>query len=413
MTRYQFKLSDIGEGIAEAELVEWLVNVGDIVREDQPVAAFMTDKATVELETPVSGTVVERTGEIGEAIRVGATILEIEIEGNGADAEKSEPFASSEVERRAEENVSRLRSTRAELLTPSPRPAPPPPAPPSSGKVLASPLVRRRAHDLGLDLASVPHSGPRVLNKDLEAFLVAPREEAAPTTTLIDAEVPVVGLRRAIARKMEEAKRRIPHFTYVEEIDMTAFEAQRATLNAHRADKLSALPFLIMAICRTLTDYPQLNAHYYDDKDVVRRFGAVNMGVATQTDNGLMVPVVHNADAMDASELARRIAALAAGARSGKIAREDLQGSSITITSLGKLGGIASTPILNAPEVCIIGPNKIVERTAVIDGMIAVRKIMNLSISCDHRVVDGYDAAAFVQALKQRLEMPGQIFAQT
>ena len=199
MTRYQFKLSDIGEGIAEAELVEWLVNVGDIVREDQPVAAFMTDKATVELETPVSGTVVERTGEIGEAIRVGATILEIEIEGNGADAEKSEPFASSEVERRAEENVSRLRSTRAELLTPSPRPAPPPPAPPSSGKVLASPLVRRRAHDLGLDLASVPHSGPRVLNKDLEAFLVAPREEAAPTTTLIDAEVPVVGLRRAIA----------------------------------------------------------------------------------------------------------------------------------------------------------------------------------------------------------------------
>jgi len=426
MGRFQFKLSDIGEGIAEAELVEWLVDVGDVVREDQPVAAFMTDKATVELETPVGGTIIARSGEIGEAIRVGATILEIETQGEVGEAETFEPFASSpsagsgqaadilsSVERRDDKNVSRPSSTRAELLQPTvvstPTSAPPPPS--ASGKVLASPLVRRRARDLGVDLGAVPHAGPRVLNTDLEAFLKAPEKPAPPAIGLIDTEVPVIGMRRAIARKMEEAKRRIPHFTYVEEIDMTEFERLRAELNEQGNSKITALPLMVAAICRTLPEYPQLNAHYYDDKDVVRRFGAVHMGVATQTQAGLMVPVLHNADAMKLADLAREIADLAQSARSGRIAREKLQGSSITISSLGKLGGIAATPILNAPEVCIIGPNKIEQRAVVIDGDVAVRTMMNLSISCDHRVVDGHDAAAFVQALKRRLEIPALIFA--
>lgn len=407
MGRFQFKLSDIGEGIAEAELTEWLVDVGDTVREDQPVVTFMTDKATVELETPVSGRIVARLGEIGEAIRVGSTILEIETEGEvGAQAAAPEPAPTQE------------------QPTPAPRPSPvasPPPSPPASptqpsGKVLASPLVRRRARDLGVNLASVPHSGPRVLNTDLDRFLIgeaatAP-SPASAASGLIDSEVPVIGMRRAIARRMEEAKRRIPHFTYVEEIDMTEFERLRTELNeAGNAQKLSALPLMIAAVCRTLPEYPQLNAHYYDDKDMVRRFGAVHMGVATQTDAGLMVPVLRDAQDRDLADLAREIAELATAARSGRIARDKLQGSTITISSLGKLGGIAATPILNMPEVCIIGPNKIEERPVVIDGGIKIRKMMNLSISCDHRVVDGHDAASFVQALKRRLEIPALIFA--
>lgn len=395
MSRFEFKLSDIGEGIAEAELVEWLVAVGDVVKEDQPVAAFMTDKATVELETPVGGTVIARSGEIGEAIRVGTTILEIETEG-----EIAAPPGESE------------RPSIAPLPSPVPPPvSPPAPPPPQQGNVLASPVVRRRARDLGVDLASVPHSGPRVLNADLDAFLVAADKPAPAEGTLVDVEVPVVGLRRAIARKMEEAKRRIPHFTYVEEIDMTEFERFRAALNDEGGAKITALPLMIAAICRTLPEYPQLNAHYYDDKDVVRRFGAVHMGVATQTDAGLIVPVLRDADSMELADLAKGIATLAQAARSGRIARDALQGSSITISSLGKLGGIAATPILNAPEVCIIGPNKIEERPVVVDGDVAIRSMMNLSISCDHRVVDGHDAAMFVQSLKRRLEIPALILA--
>jgi 2-oxoisovalerate dehydrogenase E2 component (dihydrolipoyl transacylase) len=402
MGRFAFKLSDIGEGIAEAELVEWLVDVGDTVREDQPVAAFMTDKATVELETPVGGTVVARTGEIGEAIRVGATILEIETDG--------------EIEENVQPSGPTQQPAPAPVTPPvapvAPAPSSPPPLP-SSAKVLASPVVRRRARDLGIDLAAVPHTGPRVLNADLDAFLIAADRPApaAGSPALVDEELSVVGLRRAIARKMEEAKRRIPHFTYVEEIDMTEFERLRVALNEESGAKITALPLMIAAVCRTLPDFPQLNAHYYDDKDVVRRFGAVHMGVATQTPAGLMVPVLHHADAMGLADLAGEIASLAQAARSGRIAREKLQGSSITISSLGKLGGIAATPILNAPEVCIIGPNKIEERPVVIDGAVAIRKMMNLSISCDHRVVDGHDAAAFVQGLKRRLEIPALIFA--
>lgn len=398
MSRFPFKLSDIGEGIAEAELVEWLVNVGDTVREDQPVASFMTDKATVELETPISGTVVSRTGEIGDAIRVGATILEIETTDDVAlvpEAEVAEPETPTN-----------------SAPPPSPAKMSSPPPPPSQGKVLASPVVRRRARDLGVDLAAVAHAGPRVLQADLEAFLVAADKPAPARGALVDVEVPVIGMRRAIARKMEDAKRRIPHFTYVEEIDMTEFERLRAELNESGGPKITVLPLLIAAICRVLPDHPQLNAHYYDDKDVVRRFGAVHMGIATRTDAGLMVPVLRDAQVLDLDRLSQEIAALALAARSGKIARDNLQGSSITISSLGRLGGIAATPILNAPEVCIIGPNKIELRPVVVDGQVVVRSMMNLSISCDHRVVDGHDAAAFVQALKQRLEIPAPIFGE-
>jgi 2-oxoisovalerate dehydrogenase E2 component (dihydrolipoyl transacylase) len=411
MSRYQFRLSDIGEGIAEAELVEWLVAVGDTVREDQPVASFMTDKATVELETPVGGTVVARIGEIGEAVRVGATILEIETAQDVAPAPLQSVAAPDP-------------APAAEIPSPPPSPPPPPlalkPAPTlapthdgSVDKPLASPLVRRRARELGIALADVARTGPRVMSADLDAYLLQPEAPAAPSPPgqLKDEEIAVIGMRRAIARRMAEAKRRIPHFTYVEEIDMTEFERLRAALNEEPgAVKLTALPLLIAAICRTLPDFPQLNAHYYDDKDVIRRFGAVHMGVATQTDAGLMVPVIHDAQAMDLAGLAQAIATVSNAARSGKIARDTLQGSTITVSSLGKLGGIAATPILNMPEVCIIGPNKIAERPVWHDGAVAVRKMMNLSISCDHRVVDGHDAAAFVQALKRRLELPALIF---
>ena len=426
MTRTEFKLPDIGEGIAEAELVEWLVEVGDEVREDQPVAAVMTDKATVELEAPVTGRIVERTASVGEVLRVGKVLLVFESEG-----------AAAEEPREAKaEKVAEAPEPEPEP-TPAPEPeaqrqAPPPPAPtPSSGKVLASPLARRRAHDLGIDLAAVPHEGERVLNTDLDAFMLAQASPAraqghvepergtpprAVSSALRDEEIPVAGMRRIIAQKMAESKRNIPHFTYVEEIDMTELERLRAELNSpgpdgnERAHRLTLLPLLIAAICRCLPRFPQMNAHYYDDSQVVRRFGQVHMGIAAQTDAGLMVPVIREAETLSLDQLAAKLAQRADEARRGTIARDDLRGSTITVTSLGKLGGIAATPILNRPEVCIIGPNKIVTRPVWQDGAFVPRQMMNLSISCDHRVIDGYDAAAFVQELKRRLEMPALIF---
>jgi 2-oxoisovalerate dehydrogenase E2 component (dihydrolipoyl transacylase) len=383
MTRYVFRLPDVGEGIAEAEIVEWHVAVGDQIAEEQPLVDVLTDKATVELTSPVSGVVLERGGEEGQEIAVGSDLVVLEIEGD-APAEQ-------------------VKAARAE--------APPPPAvaatEPAALRPLASPATRRRAKAAGVDLAAVQGTGPggRVLDADLAARPALARREGVT-------EVKVIGLRRRIAERMTDSYRRIPHFAYVEEVDVTELEALRVHLNATRSDmqRLSLPPFIITALVRVLPEFPQINATFDDEAGVVHRHAAVHMGVAVQTDDGLMVPVVRHAEARDLWDLSAEIARLATAARAGKAAREDLSGSTITLTSLGTLGGVATTPIINAPEVAIVGPNRIVERPVVRDGQIASRKLMNISSSFDHRVVDGADAAAFIQAVKTRLEHPALLF---
>jgi 2-oxoisovalerate dehydrogenase E2 component (dihydrolipoyl transacylase) len=385
MARYVFRLPDVGEGIAEAEIVEWRVAVGDTVEEEQPLVDVMTDKATVELTSPVAGVVLERGGEEGQELAVGEALVVLETEG-AAPAEAA--------------------AKRAPAKTKAAAPAAA--AQPAAAKPLASPATRRRAKEAGVDLASVEGSGPegRVLDADLAAAkspTLARREGVT--------EVKVIGLRRRIAERMMDSYRRIPHYAYVEDVDVTELEALRAHLNASRPDgRLSLPPFIITALVRVLADFPQINATYDDEAGVVHRHGPVHMGVAVQTDDGLLVPVVRHAEARDLWDLAAEIGRLAAAARDGKASREELTGSTITLTSLGALGGIATTPIINAPEVAIVGPNKIVERPVVRDGQVQVRKIMNISSSFDHRVVDGYDAAAFIQAVKARLEHPALLF---
>ncbi len=385
MARYVFRLPDVGEGIAEAEIVEWRVAVGDTVEEEQPLVDVMTDKATVELTSPVAGVVLERGGEEGQELAVGEALVVLETEG-AAPAEAA--------------------AKRAPAKTKAAAPAAA--AQPAAAKPLASPATRRRAKEAGVDLASVEGSGPegRVLDADLAAAkspALARREGVT--------DVKVIGLRRRIAERMMDSYRRIPHYAYVEDVDVTELEALRAHLNASRPDgRLSLPPFIITALVRVLADFPQINATYDDEAGVVHRHGPVHMGVAVQTDDGLLVPVVRHAEARDLWNLAAEIGRLAAAARDGKASREELTGSTITLTSLGALGGIATTPIINAPEVAIVGPNKIVERPVVRDGQVQVRKIMNISSSFDHRVVDGYDAAAFIQAVKARLEHPALLF---
>jgi len=412
--RYEFRLPDIGEGIAEAEIVAWHVKAGDRIEEDGKLADVMTDKATVEIESPVSGTVLSLAGAVGEMVAIGSPLVVIETEGEGVvgAAEPAppttlptQPFVSSKVETRPAPPF-RV-SNSLDTIGPGCKP---------SAKVLASPAVRARARDLGIDLAQVrPAEDGRVRHADLDAFLTynagAGFRPAGPK--LADQDVKVIGLRRRIAENMAAAKRAIPHFTYVEECDVTALEAARAQLNGARGDKpkLTLLPLLITAICRTLPDFPMLNARYDDEAGVVHRSGAVHLGVATQTPGGLMVPVIRDAQDRNLWQLAREIARLAEAARNGSARSEELSGSTITITSLGPLGGIASTPIINRPEVAVIGPNRIVERPMfVADGLgserIEKRKLMNVSISCDHRVVDGWDAASFIQALKALIESP-------
>jgi 2-oxoisovalerate dehydrogenase E2 component (dihydrolipoyl transacylase) len=385
MARYVFRLPDVGEGIAEAEIIEWRVAVGDHVDEEQPLVDVMTDKATVELTSPVAGVIVERGAEEGQELAVGEALVVLETEG-AAPAEATPKSAPAEAKPAA----------------------PAAAAQPAVAKPLASPATRRRAKEAGVDLASVQGSGPagRVLDADLVA---AKPPTLARREGLTD--VKVIGLRRRIAERMMDSYRRIPHFAYVEEVDVTELEALRVHLNASGPDRrLSLPPFIITALVRTLPDFPQINATYDDEAGVVHRHGPVHMGVAVQTDDGLMVPVIRHAEARDLWDLAAEIGRLAAAARDGKASREELSGSTITLTSLGVLGGIATTPIINAPEVAIIGPNKIVERPVVGDGQIHVRKMMNISSSFDHRVVDGYDAAAFIQAVKAKLEHPALLF---
>jgi 2-oxoisovalerate dehydrogenase E2 component (dihydrolipoyl transacylase) len=432
MGLFTFRLPDIGEGIAEAEIVAWHVKIGDRVEEDGKLADLMTDKATVEMESPVAGIVREVAGEVGDTIAIGSALAVIETEGEAENAgDVAAPIASEtatepmpRVEPAAEPKPSPLVPSEVEargaekVAEPEPRPSTALGTSESGAhaQVLASPAVRVRAKELGIDLASVkPSQEGRIRHADLDAFLTysAGQGYARPAAPRPDEQVKVIGMRRRIAENMAASKRSIPHFTYVDEIDVTDLEDMRADLNANRGDrpKLTMLPLLIVAICKTLPEFPMLNARYDDEAGVVTRFGAVHLGMATQTDAGLMVPVIRDAQAKNVWQLAREITRLAEAARTGKAKSEELSGSTLTVTSLGPLGGIATTPVINRPEVAIIGPNKIVERPVFDGDDIRRAKLMNLSISCDHRVVDGWDAASYVQALKKLLETPVLLFA--
>jgi len=434
--RYVFKLPDIGEGTAEAELVAWHVAVGDLVEEDQPLFDVMTDKATVEITSPVTGKVVELNGEPGQMAAIGSSVVVLEVEGAG-----NESAARANGKAPAPSTAPAEAKAKPQPKAETPKPPPPKPEPrreepraaaasapafatrsAPDAKPLASPAVRQRARDMGVELQFVPGSGPagRIEHEDLDGYIAQGRSArgssgGAARYTRRDGveEVKVIGLRRKIAEKMQEAKRRIPHFAYVEEVDVTELEALRQQLNANkRADqpKLTLLPFVMRALCEVLPDYPQINANYDDEAGVVHRFSAVHIGIATQTANGLIVPVVKHAEARDLWDSAAEVARIAQATRDGKASRDELSGSTITITSLGPLGGVVTTPVINHPEVAIIGPNKIVERPVVREGHIAVRKMMNLSSSFDHRVVDGYDAAEFIQRVKAMLEHPAILF---
>jgi 2-oxoisovalerate dehydrogenase E2 component (dihydrolipoyl transacylase) len=450
MARFTFKLPDIGEGIAEAEIVAWHVAVGDRVEEDQNLADMMTDKATVEMESPVAGTVVELAGEVGDQVSIGAALVVIETQGAEApaemhaappSAEQAEVAGQYEAENPGVEEVvatpatppvtagaqapidsEQVSSVPTSDIAAAPRPSPGRSDDGGARHVLASPAVRARAKDLGIDLAHVkPAEGDRLRHADLDAFLrygAAQGYAATASRARADEPVRVIGLRRRIAENMAAAKRAIPHFTYVDEIDVTALEGVRADLNAARGQrpKLTVLPFIIVAICRAIPDFPMLNARYDDEAGVVTRAGRIHLGMATQTEAGLMVPVIRDAQDRNVWQLAAEITRLAEAARTGKARSDELSGSTLTVTSLGPLGGIATTPVINRPEVAIIGPNRIVERPVFAKkegGGDDIRraKLMNLSISCDHRVVDGHDAASFVAAVKRYLETPVLLFA--
>ncbi|MDI9681144.1 dihydrolipoamide acetyltransferase family protein [Burkholderia cenocepacia] len=431
------KMPDIGEGIAEVELVAWHVEVGQTIKEDQPLADVMTDKAAVEIPSPVTGKVIELGGRIGEMMAVGSELIRLEVEGDGnlkagapvretkvetapvAVAAPSKPVTDASVESSAQPAAPRAPAKpRREEPVAQPRAALAP-----GERPLASPAVRQRAWDMGIELRYVRGTGEagRILHADLDAYArtgggsahgAQPRgyDERHDET-----EVPVIGLRRAIARKMQEAKRRIPHFSYVEEIDVTELESLRTELNRRHGDtrgKLTPLPLLIRAMVIALRDFPQINARFDDEAGVVTRYGAVHMGVATQTDGGLTVPVLRHAEARDVWSISAEIARLADAVRANRAQRDELSGSTITISSLGVLGGIVSTPVINHPEVGIVGVNRIVERPMIRDGAIVARKMMNLSSSFDHRVVDGADAAEFIQAVRAVLERPALLFVE-
>jgi 2-oxoisovalerate dehydrogenase E2 component (dihydrolipoyl transacylase) len=448
------KMPDLGEGIAEVEVVEWHVKPGDTVKEDQVLADVMTDKATVEIPSPVHGTVVALGGAIGQSLAVGAELIRLEVEGAGnhsADKDKPKAAAPAPVseqdavaEQQAGEPVAVGASGKpsgkpdakpakvaaAPAHVAPPRAAPRPAAPvvalrPAGEKPLAAPAVRQRAWDLGIELQYVMGSGPagRITHADLDSY-VETRQRGGGGMGGADhryAEqhgeqaVPVIGLRRKIAEKMQEAKRRIPHFTYVEEVDVTEIESLRAQLNARYGEergKLTLLPLLMRAVVLAIRKFPEVNARYDDDAGVVTRYNPVHLGIATQTDTGLMVPVVRNAETRDPWASAAEIVRLADAARHGKALREELSGSTITITSLGPLGGIVTTPVINWPEVAIVGVNRIVEKPVVRNGAMVIRKTMNLSSSFDHRVIDGMVAAEFVQTIRGYLECPATLFVE-
>ena len=421
MAVHVIKMPDIGEGIAEVELVEWHVKPGDAVTEDQILADVMTDKATVEIPSPVIGTVIALGGKPGEVMAVGSELIRIEVEGAGN--VNAAPAATA---RQLPPAAAPAATAEVKPTAPSATPAPAvvaPAARQSRDKPIASPAVRRRAWDLGIELQFVPGSGTagRVTHEDLAAYAARARGAQPANAGTRYAErndeeaIPVIGLRRKIAQKMQEAKRRIPHFTYVEEIDVTELEALRAQLNAKwdaERGRITLLPLLARAIVVAVREFPEVNARFDDDAGIVTRYSAVHIGVATQTDAGLMVPVLRHAEARDLWSSAAEIARLAEAARTAKAAREELSGSTITITSLGALGGIVTTPVINHPEVAIVGVNRIVERPMLRGSAVVPRLMMNLSSSFDHRVVDGAVAARFVQALRGLLECPATLFVE-
>ena len=443
MASYIIKMPDIGEGIAQVELVAWHVKPGDAVTEDQVLADVMTDKATVEIPSPVAGKIVALGGEVGQQIAVGAELIRLEVEGAGnakVDAPPAHPRPARELRRPSHRQSNSARqprrrppggsppspaSERSEAAQPARKPprASPPPMRDPGDKPIASPAVRRRAWDLGIELQYVHGSGPagRIMHEDLDVYLASrgqPMQKHGSTAYAQrdeDEAIPVIGLRRKIAQKMQEAKRRIPHFTYVEEVDVTELESLRAQLNARfsaQRGKLTVLPFIARALVLAVRDFPQMNARYDDEGGVVTRSGAVHLGIATQTEPGLMVPVLRHAETHDLWSCAAEVARLAEAARSGKASREQLGGSTITITSLGPLGGIVTTPVINHPEVAIIGINRIALRPVIRDGAVVARQMMNLSCSFDHRVVDGLHAAEFVQAIRALLEAPAMLFVE-
>ncbi|NYT86186.1 dihydrolipoamide acetyltransferase family protein [Pollutimonas harenae] len=441
------KMPDIGEGIAEVELVEWHVQPGDTVVEDQVLADVMTDKATVQVPSPVNGTVESLGGKVGEVMAVGSALIRLQVEGAGNMAAASakparQPEAAPAVATHSDQAqavaaVQPAHAAEAKPHAPTDKPGAAPRASASSGttvvpaaarvqgeKPLASPAVRKRAWDLGIELQYVPAtgSGGQITHHDLDGYLArgakgttagshiaayAPRED--------EQQVAVIGLRRKIAEKMQESKRRIPHFTYVEEVDVTELEALRQRLNAQwgaERGKLTILPLLARAMVLALRDFPQINARYDDEAGVVTRYGAVHLGIAAQTESGLMVPVLRHAETLDLWACSAEIARLAEAARTGRAVRDELSGSTITLTSLGALGGVVSTPVINHPEVAIVGVNRMVERPVILGGAVVARKMMNLSSSFDHRVVDGMHAAEFIQKIRGYLECPAMLFVE-
>ena len=435
---YVIRVPDIGEGIAEVELVAWHVALGESVKEDQPVADVMTDKASVEIPCHVHGKVIALGAAVGQMISVGAELIRLEVEGEGnlkddaAPAQATAPATqiaaapaekSKQSDTKASENIA-IPAAQApkQASAPAARPAARAPvaqARKEGERPLAAPSVRRRALDMGVDLRLVHGSGPagQISHADLEAFAAGQGPVLGGNPQYVERHgeeaIPVIGLRRKIAQKMQEAKRRIPHFSYVEEVDVTELEQLRQQLNKiHGATrgKLTLLPFLARAMVLALRQFPQINARYDDDAGVVTRYEAVHLGIAAQTDGGLMVPVLRHAESLDLWASAAGIARVAEGAKTGKLGREELTGSTITLTSLGALGGIVSTPVINHPEVAIVGVNRMVERPMLKNGQVVARQLMNLSSSFDHRVVDGMDAAQFIQAIRALLETPALLF---
>ena len=420
MSLHVVRVPDIGEGIAEVELVAWHVKPGDVVAEDQPLADVMTDKASVEIPSSVAGTVLTLGGAVGQMLAVGAELIRIEL--SGGSAAKDAPTAAAAPKPPAAAAAKSAPKAAAPMTAPRQRNQVAAPA--VASRPIASPAVRARAWELGIDLKDVAASGTagRIVQADLDAHLAsgaprtkprvasAPRAPSAPGATH---EEKIVGLRRKIAQKMQEAKRRIPHFSYVEEVDVTEVEALRARLNAKwdaERGHLTLLAFLIRAVVLAVREFPQVNARFDDEAGVLTRHDSVHVGVATQTDAGLMVPVLRDAQAQDLWANAAEVVRLADAARSGRAVRDELSGSTITITSLGRLGGIMSTPIINHPEVAIVGVNRMALRPVLRDGLVVARQMMNLSSSFDHRVVDGAVAAAFIQALREHLEHPAMLF---
>lgn len=447
MGHHVIKMPDIGEGIAEVELITWKVEVGGPVAEDQVVAEVMTDKAMVEIPSPVSGTVVSLGGKPGQMMAVGSELIRLEVDGAGNASAASAPAAAAPAEPVAAPKAAAPAAAPAAAAEPAPAATPAKAAAASApacaakqdarGAVtngvltageapLASPAVRRRAWDLGVELRYVPATGPggRILQADLDAYAAAggkaqPVGGSAGGSSYArrtgEQQVPIMGLRRKIAQKMQQSWSTIPHITYVEEIDVTEVEALRARLNerwAKERGKLTLLPLLARAVVLAARDFPQMNARYDDQANIVTRYEGVQLGIATQSEVGLSVPVVAHAESLDLWQTAAEIARLASAVRVGKATREELSGSTITISSLGAIGGLVSTPIINHPEVAIVGVNRIIERPMFREGQVVARKLMNLSSSFDHRIVDGMDAAEFVQAIRTRLETPALLFVE-